>query len=202
MAVQFKDYYEVLGVERNASNDDLKAAFRRLARQYHPDVNNAPDAEERFKEINEAYAVLSDADRRAAYDRYGHQGVNGQAGGPGFDPTVFAGFEDILGGLGDGQLVGRERQPGAAFAGRPRTIVVSFDAVRAVLNLDDTIFTLKLTPNLAHCLSVYGIAREVAAHGCGVTVAAGDAEGLVAAIKGWTIRIPASIARSTATAWL
>ena len=75
-----RDYYEILGVSRNASSDDLKSAFRRLARQYHPDVNKEADAEERFKEINEAYAILSDADKRAAYDRFGHAGVRGQAG--------------------------------------------------------------------------------------------------------------------------
>ena len=76
-----RDYYEVLGVARNATPDELKSAFRNLARKYHPDVNKAPDAEERFKEINEAYAVLSDADKRAAYDRFGHAGVNGAGGG-------------------------------------------------------------------------------------------------------------------------
>ena len=75
-----RDYYEVLGVDRNASAEELKSSFRRLARQYHPDVNDAPDAEERFKEINEAYAVLSEEDKRAAYDRFGHAGVNGMGG--------------------------------------------------------------------------------------------------------------------------
>jgi molecular chaperone DnaJ len=73
-----RDYYEVLGVPRNASGDELKSAFRNLARQYHPDVSQDPDAEEKFKEINEAYAVLSDNEKRAAYDRYGHAGVNTQ----------------------------------------------------------------------------------------------------------------------------
>jgi molecular chaperone DnaJ len=93
-----RDYYEVLGVPRNASNEDLKSAFRRLARQYHPDVNKEPDAEERFKEINEAYAVLSDADRRAAYDRFGHAGVRGAGGAQDF--TVdFSDFADIFGDL-------------------------------------------------------------------------------------------------------
>ena len=93
-----RDYYEVLGVSRSASDDELKSAFRRLARQYHPDVNDSPDAEERFKEINEAYAVLSDADRRAAYDRFGHAGVRGAGGVPDF--TVdFTDFADIFGDL-------------------------------------------------------------------------------------------------------
>ncbi len=73
-----RDYYEVLGVSRNSSPDDLKTTFRNLARKYHPDVNDAPDAEEKFKEINEAYAVLSDSEKRAAYDRFGHSGVNFQ----------------------------------------------------------------------------------------------------------------------------
>lgn len=93
-----RDYYEILGVPRNASNEDLKAAFRRLARQYHPDVNKEPDAEERFKEINEAYAVLSDADRRAAYDRFGHAGVQGAGGMPDFSVN-FSDFADIFGDL-------------------------------------------------------------------------------------------------------
>lgn len=73
-----RDYYEVLGVPRGASEDELKSAFRSLARKYHPDVSQEPDAEEKFKEINEAYAILSDGEKRAAYDRYGHAGVNTQ----------------------------------------------------------------------------------------------------------------------------
>ncbi|MCK9245345.1 MAG: molecular chaperone DnaJ [Anaerolineaceae bacterium] len=73
-----RDYYEVLGISRSASQDEIKKAFRDLARQFHPDVNNSPDAEDQFKEINEAYGVLSDIDKRAAYDRYGFAGVNTQ----------------------------------------------------------------------------------------------------------------------------
>lgn len=95
-----RDYYEILGVPRTASSDDLKGAFRRLARQYHPDVNKSPDAEERFKEVNEAYAVLSDEQKRAAYDRFGHAGVRGAGGAPDFN-VDFTDFADIFGGLGD-----------------------------------------------------------------------------------------------------
>ncbi|MBE0633996.1 DnaJ domain-containing protein, partial [Candidatus Bathyarchaeota archaeon] len=72
-----RDYYEVLGVERSASQDDIKKAFRKLAFQYHPDRNKEPDAEEKFKEISEAYAVLSDDQKKAQYDRFGHAGISG-----------------------------------------------------------------------------------------------------------------------------
>jgi len=92
-----RDYYEVLDVPRDADDNAIKGAYRRLARQYHPDVNKAADAEERFKEINEAYEVLSDADRRAAYDRYGHAGTQGFPGGAGgFGGAGFPGFNDIF----------------------------------------------------------------------------------------------------------
>lgn len=80
-----RDYYEVLGIGKDASEQDIKKAFRRLAMQYHPDRNKAPDAEEKFKEINEAYAVLSDKEKRATYDRFGFDGLNQQgfsAGNP------------------------------------------------------------------------------------------------------------------------
>ena len=90
-----RDYYDILGVSRSASKDELKQAFRRLAREYHPDVNKAADAEERFKEINEAFAVLSDDEKRAAYDRYGHAGVKGMGGMPDFS-VDFGNFADIF----------------------------------------------------------------------------------------------------------
>lgn len=107
-----RDYYEVLGVDRNASPDDLKSAFRRLARQFHPDVNKSPEAEEKFKEINEAYAVLSDPEKRPAYDRYGFAGVNG-AGGAAPDFSTID-LSDILGELfGMGSMGGRTRSRNA-----------------------------------------------------------------------------------------
>ncbi len=89
-----RDYYEILGLQRTATEDEIKKAFRRLARQYHPDVNKEKDAEAQFKEISEAYEVLSDGQKRQTYDRFGHAGVNAGAGaGAGFDP--FAGSVNI-----------------------------------------------------------------------------------------------------------
>ena len=93
---QQRDYYEVLGVPKSASPEDLKKAFRQQALKYHPDRNKDADASEKFKEVNAAYQVLSDPERRAAYDRYGHAGVSGN-GGRGFDDFQnFGGFGDIF----------------------------------------------------------------------------------------------------------
>ncbi len=93
-----RDYYEVLGVERTASDSDIKSAYRKLAVKYHPDRNqDNPEAEDKFKEAAEAYSVLSDAEKRARYDRFGHQ--EGPQGFSGFDPSVFGDFSDILGDL-------------------------------------------------------------------------------------------------------
>jgi molecular chaperone DnaJ len=111
-----RDYYEVLGVARNATDQEIKSAYRKLALKYHPDRNQGNrEAEERFKEAAEAYAVLADVQKRAAYDRYGHAGV-GAGAGAGFDPTIFADFNDIFGNLGDifgfGDLFGGGRRRG------------------------------------------------------------------------------------------
>ena len=93
-----RDYYEVLGVARNASDADIKSAYRKLALKYHPDRNQGdPQAEERFKEAAEAYSVLGDPEKRARFDRFGHAGVSGAGAGPGFNPDIFADFSDILG---------------------------------------------------------------------------------------------------------
>jgi molecular chaperone DnaJ len=97
-----RDYYEVLGVERSATDEDLKKAYRKLALKWHPDRNpdDRSQAEERFKEISEAYAVLADAEKRTLYDRFGHAAFE-QGGGPGagFDFAFGAGFEDVIGDL-------------------------------------------------------------------------------------------------------
>ncbi|MFZ5915399.1 MAG: molecular chaperone DnaJ [Chloroflexota bacterium] len=90
-----RDYYEVLGVARTATPEEIKKAYRRMARQYHPDVNKDQDAGERFKEVNEAYEVLSDEQKRSTYDRFGHAGVQG-AGGAGFSGFSGFGFEDVF----------------------------------------------------------------------------------------------------------
>ncbi|CCH94375.1 Chaperone protein dnaJ, heat shock protein (Hsp40), co-chaperone with dnaK [Microcystis aeruginosa PCC 9432] len=107
------DYYEILGVSRDAGKEDIKRAYRRLARKYHPDVNKEPGAEERFKEINRAYEILSEPETRNRYDRFGEAGVSG--GAAGFDPDNMGGFADIFetifsgfGGMG-GQTTARRR---------------------------------------------------------------------------------------------
>ena len=110
-----RDYYEVLGLGREAGDQEIKAAYREMAKRFHPDRNpDDPGAEDKFKEASEAYSVLSDTQKRAAYDRYGHAGLQGASGGPQFNPEAFADFGDILGdffGFGDlfGQGGGRRR---------------------------------------------------------------------------------------------
>ena len=96
-----RDYYEVLGVSKNASDDEIKSAFRKLAKKYHPDINKDPDAPAKFKEAQEAYAVLSDKDKRSKYDQFGHAAFNGAQGGfggaGGFDFSDFdINLDDIL----------------------------------------------------------------------------------------------------------
>ena len=115
MATSERDYYELLGVPRDASEADIKSAFRRLARELHPDVSDAPDAQERFREVVEAYEVLSKSETRELYDRYGHAGLRGGGFRPGqFDfgslSDLFAAFfgDDILGARTPGRSRGAD----------------------------------------------------------------------------------------------
>ncbi|NDJ61191.1 MAG: molecular chaperone DnaJ [Chloroflexi bacterium] len=132
------DYYELLGVARGASKDDIKRAYRQKAREYHPDVSSHPDAEARFKEINEAYEILSDDDKRARYDRFGHAGVQGN-GGYGGTGAGFGGFEEIfeeffsnLGGMrGSGSSRRRGPRPGA-----DRRVEVSVSFEEAIFGVE------------------------------------------------------------------
>ena len=106
-----RDYYEVLGVAREASDDEIKRAFRRLAQQHHPDIDGSDGAEGRFKEVNEAYRVLSDRQRRTAYDMFGHAGVDASTAGGGFEGFGggFGPFGDIFDAFFGGQPGGRQR---------------------------------------------------------------------------------------------
>lgn len=112
-----RDYYEVLGISRDADDAEIKKAFRKLARTHHPDVNDSPEAEAEFKEIAAAYEVLSDGDRRATYDRFGHEGLRNSGGEPNFSgfgdfSSIFqAFFEQAGGGFGGGRSTGAGRGP-------------------------------------------------------------------------------------------
>lgn len=144
-----RDYYGVLGVARTASDQEIKSAYRKLALKYHPDRNPGDAAaEEKFKESAEAYAVLADADKRAAYDRYGHQGISGAGGG--FDPTVFAGFEDILGGLGDvfgfGDIFGGGRRRGGPQRGADLRYDLEISFLESAKGIDTAIQIPRLEP--------------------------------------------------------
>jgi molecular chaperone DnaJ len=130
------DYYEILGVSRSASADELKSAFRKLARQFHPDVNKEAGAEEKFKEINEAYAVLSDPEKRAAYDRYGKEGLNGMGGMPDISTVDFSDlFEELFGfgGFGGGRSAQRRKAPRRG-ADLQQIVTLSFE--EAIFGID------------------------------------------------------------------
>ena len=132
-----RDYYEVLGVGKNASKDEIKKAYRRLSKQYHPDLNKEANATEKFKEIQEAYEVLSDDQKKARYDQFGHedptQGFGG--GGAGFDG--FGGFEDIFNSFFGGG--GRRRDPNAPRQGADLQYTMTLSFEEAVFGTETTI---------------------------------------------------------------
>ena len=143
------DYYEILGVNRNATKDELKKAFRTLARKYHPDVNKAPDAAEKFKEIGKAYETLSDDNKRQIYDRYGEEGLSNA----GFNPHSFSMddidlsdiFSSFFGGFG-GFSRGYERNPNAPVDGEDLRLDIEIDFLEACFGLEKEIKIKHLEP--------------------------------------------------------
>ena len=152
-----KDYYEILGVSKDADDKEIKSAFRKLAKKYHPDVSKEPDAAEKFKEAQEAYAVLSDPDKRSQYDKYGHAAFDQMNGGAGFD---FSGFDfsdifsdlfgDSFGGFGFSGFGGGRRNSNRATRGSDRLM-------RVDLTFDEAVFGCKKEINVdvyeecSHC---------------------------------------------------
>jgi molecular chaperone DnaJ len=141
-----RDYYEVLGVDKDASPDEIKKAFRKMARQYHPDVNKEADAEDKFKEVNAAYEVLSDDQKRAAYDRYGHadpsQGMGGMGG------ADFGGFGDIFDMFFGGG--GQRRNPNAPQRGNDLQYTMTVEFKEAVFG-KETDITIPRTETCSRC---------------------------------------------------
>ncbi len=142
-----RDYYDVLGVQRNASKDDVKNAYRKLALQYHPDRNKSPDAEERFKEISEAYAILSDDQKREQYDRFGHAGIDSQYSAE--DIFRGANFDDILRDIGFGGFGGFGSIFDMFFGGR--------EQVRGPARGQDIRYDLEISLEQAHA----GLTTEI-----------------------------------------
>lgn len=150
-----RDYYEVLGVVRTASQQEVKTSYRRLAVQFHPDRNPGDkQAEEKFKEAAEAYTVLSDPNQKARYDRFGHQGVSGGGFG-GFDATTFGDFADILGdffGVGFGDIFGGQRGRGGAHPGADLRYRLTIELEESAFGIEKT---LKI-PRLETCPTCTG----------------------------------------------
>jgi len=147
-----RDYYEVLGVGKDASADDIKKAYRKLARQYHPDVNKAPDAEEKFKEVKEAYDVLSDPQKKAHYDRFGHQDPNqgfGGGGFGGFDAAGMGGFGDIFDMFFGG---GRRANPNAPRKGADLQFGLTIEFTEAIFGKETDVEI----PKEAECDTCHG----------------------------------------------
>ena len=153
-----RDYYEVLGVDRNASAGDIKKAYRKLAIQYHPDKNPGDkDAEEKFKEAAEAYGVLSDPDKKARYDQFGFEGVSGAGGGSGFGGAgmdindIFSMFGDIFGGRGGfGGFGGGGNSGPAKFRGSDQRVKVKLN-LQEIANGVTKKFKLKKYVTCTHC---------------------------------------------------
>lgn len=144
-----RDYYEVLGIDRAATDEEIRKAFRKLAFKYHPDHNHADKAGERFKEVNEAYEVLSDPDKRAAYDRFGHGGAEGLFG-RGFEGFDFGGFGDIFDAVFGGTATATRRAPRRG-ADLSYAIAITFE--EAALGCEKEV-TISRTENCSLCQGV------------------------------------------------
>ena len=151
-----RDYYEVLGVAKDATADEIKRAFRKLAKKYHPDVSKEPDAAEKFKEAQEAYAVLSDETKRSQYDQYGHAAFDQMNGGAGFDFSDFD-FSDIFDGLFGSSFggfggFGRRQSNNGARDGADKLMRIN-------LSFEDAVFGTKKKINIdvnSECRSCHG----------------------------------------------
>lgn len=149
-----RDYYEVLGIKKGASEDEIKKAYRKMAKKYHPDVNKDPGAEDKFKEINEAYEVLSDPQKKATYDQFGHAGMDGaNFGGGGFGGAGgFGSFEDIFGSFfGGGFGGGQRRAQSGPRKGNDRFMQMRIDFMDAIFGKTETI-TLEVDEQCSECL--------------------------------------------------
>jgi molecular chaperone DnaJ len=174
------DYYELLGVEKTASDQELKTAYRKLAMQYHPDRNpNNPEAEAKFKECSEAYSVLSDAEKRAAYDRYGHAAFSGGAGGNPFQGGGFSGgfqgqdMGDIFGDIfGEMFNMGGSRKASRVQRGRDLRYDMSLEFTEAVFGVEKEI-TIRRAETCTDCKGS-GAAKGKAAATCPACKGAGQ----------------------------
>ena len=133
-----RDYYEVLGISKSASKDEIKKAYRKLSKKYHPDINKEPDADEKFKEVKEAYEVLSDDQKRSHYDQFGHTDPNQGFGGGG-EYGGFGGFEDIFSTFFGGGGGGRRRDPNAPRQGADLQYTMTLEFEDAVFGKETEI---------------------------------------------------------------
>lgn len=167
-----KDYYDILGVKKDASEAEIKRAYRKLAAKYHPDVNHEPGAEQKFKDINEAFETLSDSQKRAQYDQFGSAGPQGGFGGQGFGGQGFDGaqgfsdFSDLFGDLFGG--AGRRRNPRAPQQGRDLQYTMTLDFMEAINGKQTTIkYTRDTQCDVCHGTGAKPGKSPVTCHQCG-----------------------------------
>jgi molecular chaperone DnaJ len=167
-----RDYYEILGISKSASDNDIKSAFRKLAKQYHPDVNKESNAEEKFKEAQEAYAILSDPSKRKQYDQFGHQSFQGGNGGgaggfSGFDFSNFD-FSDIFGEMFGSSFGFNSSNNSRSKKGRDSIIRMNLTFEEAVYGIKKNI-KLEVTENCSECHGTGGHGEKTChtCHGSG-----------------------------------